>query len=192
MEIRMEISTKACPIRTHYCFAIIAIKICYCYGLVYYSPTATCGLWVCDTYCSASLWHNLNYYALAGCLALLYGYTSCRFPNQADFTTSTEGTTEYHLSVWPHRCCHCEPFPITALWTDRSRISPSPIPSEDERCSSTPSRNRRCDTSAAAVSLLPLGVLTFGVVVAGYSRLASLSVPAPPTYTTPSAPATSV
>ena len=114
MEIRMEISTKACPIRTHYCFAIIAIKICYCYGLDYYSPTATCGLWVCDTYFSVSL--NLDYYALAECLAPLYHYTSCRFPNQSDFATSTKGTTKCHLntchfSTWPYRYCCCEPFP---------------------------------------------------------------------------------
>ena len=44
--------------------------------------------------------------------------------------------------------------------------------------------------SAAAASLLPLGAPTSGVAAAGYSRPASLSVSAPPTYTTPSAPAT--
>ena len=96
MEIRLGIS------KIHYCYAI---KNC----LDYYSPTTTYGLWVCNTHLGGAL--NLNYYALMECLAPLYHYTSCRFPDQSD--VATKGTIKCYTNTchFTYRYCCCEPFP---------------------------------------------------------------------------------
>ena len=82
-----------------------AIRTC----LDYYSPTATYGLWVCNTHFGGSL--NLNYYALMECLAPLYHYASCRFPDQSDIAIKCTITRYPNTCLFTHRYCCCELFP---------------------------------------------------------------------------------